>query len=349
MAKPKNRFWDIKLLAALCLFFLCCAGLFLSYDRLYRDTPDYAASRLVAAIRENDPDRAAAYMNGESLTAQFFDALTSEYQGTAEPSAAARLIWLPLRTDFIATGRQWIKNETAGRTDDQDALAVSQKMTGQMRELNLPVPLTNWHCTAMSFSRPLTETTAEITFTLHNDALDQDILCPTIWKRNDLHRWQLQEFSDAPLLVRDLRRAYRTALATYNEDQQRQIDKLAGAEVTAAALIRQDDKKAPTFLRIQYVAHFPSGTAALSNVRAVYTLRRSNDDAILYRTEMHLSAADPEQPHTSQFLLSPLATAQFYPLGQMVISDTTSTISVISVRLKDGTVLAKETRLPVEL
>ena len=87
-------------------------------------------------------------------------------------------------------------------------------------------------------------------------------------------------------------------------------------------------------------------SANIKDILCRYTLRRNADEAVLYETDLHLPAYKDNAVLTSQFLLNPLIPSHQALLAKAGLDDTTGTLKLMSVLLKDGTAIRCAERLP---
>ena len=84
----------------------------------------------------------------------------------------------------------------------------------------------------------------------------------------------------------------------------------------------------------------------IASVKAVYTLRRDSDKAVLYTSPLRLSTSAEKRTHESQFLLNPLIPSQYSLIRSQTLDGMTSELHLTAITLKDGTELALADTLP---
>lgn len=101
-----------------------------------------------------------------------------------------------------------------------------------------------------------------------------------------------------------------------------------------------------TFLRLSYTPVFRKDRNDIASVKAVYTLRRDSDKAVLYTSPLRLSTSAEKRTHESQFLLNPLIPSQYSLIRSQTLDGMTSELHLTAITLKDGTELALADTLP---
>lgn len=132
-------------------------------------------------------------------------------------------------------------------------------------------------------------------------------------------------------------------LDVYNKPVRQKIDAIVTLQDVSAKLVSDQDK---TFLRLSYTPIFHQDREQIATIKAIYTLHRSSDNAVLYTSPLRLSTSAARSTYESQFLLNPLIPSQYALIRSANIDDTTSTLEITAITLKDGTELALEKDLP---
>ena len=132
-------------------------------------------------------------------------------------------------------------------------------------------------------------------------------------------------------------------LYLYNKPVQQKIDAIMTVRDVSSKIVTGQGR---TFLRLSYTPVFRKDRNDIASVKAVYTLRRDSDKAVLYTSPLRLSTSAERSTYESQFLLNPLIPSQYALIRSANIDDTTSILEVTAITLKDGTELAIENDLP---
>lgn len=132
-------------------------------------------------------------------------------------------------------------------------------------------------------------------------------------------------------------------LAAYNKPVQQKIDAIMTVRDVSSKIVTGQGR---TFLRLSYTPVFRKDRNDIASVKAVYTLRRDSDKAVLYTSPLRLSTSAEKRTHESQFLLNTLIPSQYSLIRSQTLDGMTSELHLTAITLKDGTELTLADTLP---
>lgn len=320
---------DIKILAAAAAAAACIGAACLSYETIYKATPEYSFSRIVAAAQDGDSEALSLSADEDALAGQLFDSLIRRQQGQ---TAASRALLLPVKGEFIHACQTLLAGDS-----DEARLENAQKVfadTGSQAGLLLPA--SGWRYESSSWSRQDGSGYAQLTATFYNDSLQASIPITFQMEKVSARQWRVVAFADPDAVVQELQQAYETALTAANQPAVQRIESLIQATNLSATIVRSSVAQ-DAYLRIQYTPKLSAqGKESLCEAKGLYELRRT-DSTLLFSVPIHLALYSDDKPHTSQFRLNAAVPAQAELLNMGTLDGLQSNISITSVQLKDGT------------
>lgn len=320
---------DIKILAAAAAAAACIGAACLSYETIYKATPEYSFSRIVAAAQDGDSEALSLSADEDALAGQLFDSLIRRQQGQ---TAASRALLLPVKGEFIHACQTLLAGDS-----DEARLENAQKVfadTGSQAGLLLPA--SGWRYESSSWSRQDGSGYAQLTATFYNDSLQASIPITFQMEKVSARQWRVVAFADPDAVVQELQQAYETALTAANQPAVQLIESLIQATNLSATIVRSSVAQ-DAYLRIQYTPKLSAqGKESLCEAKGLYELRRT-DSTLLFSVPIHLALYSDGKPHTSQFRLNAAVPAQAELLNMGTLDGLQSNISITSVQLKDGT------------
>lgn len=320
---------DIKILAAAAAAAACIGAACLSYETIYKATPEYSFSRIVAAAQDGDSEALSLSADEDALAGQLFDSLIRRQQGQ---TAASRALLLPVKGEFIHACQTLLAGDS-----DEARLENAQKVfadTGSQAGLLLPA--SGWRYESSSWSRQDGSGYAQLTATFYNDSLQASIPITFQMEKVSARQWRVVAFADPDAVVQELQQAYETALTAANQPAVQRIESLIQATNLSATIVRSSVAQ-DAYLRIQYTPKLSAqGKESLCEAKGLYELRRT-DSTLLFSVPIHLALYSDGKPHTSQFRLNAAVPAQAELLNMGTLDGLQSNISITSVQLKDGT------------
>lgn len=324
MPKP-----DIKILAAAAAAAVCIGAACLSYETIYKATPEYSFSRIVAAAQAGDGETLSLSADESALAGQLFDSLIRRHQGQ---TAASRALLLPVKGEFIHACQTIL----AGDSDDAQLEAARKVITDTGNKAGLLLPASGWRYESSSWSRQDGSGYAQLTASFYNDSLQASIPITFQLEKVSAHQWRVVAFADPDAVVQELQQAYETALTAANQPAVQRIESLIQATNLSATIVRSSVAQ-DAYLRIQYTPKLSAqGKESLCEAKGLYELRRT-DSTLLFSVPIHLALYSDGKPHTSQFRLNAAVPAQAELLNMGTLDGLQSNISITSVQLKDGT------------
>ena len=343
MPKTSTRLVDSGTIGAVLAIVFCLAAAVAARHDIYEKTPDYALRQIISSAESGDKTDFFEAVHDKDIAYAAFDSLTRRQQGDAV-TAILELAGLPARENFASDIHiLWEDALTGSNVLDEDG-GKAAEAGGILRGFGFSVPLKGWYYDSHSFSKSIAAGKAEITVSLYNDRLKATLPCSIIMEKN-ADSWQITGFTDDIGFLTAVDKAYKKALDTYNKDAVRQMERFVTIG-SVNSFLNKDPASGKTFLCLQYAPSFPKGTANIKDILCRYTLRRNADEAVLYETDLHLPAYKDNAVLTSQFLLNPLIPSHQALLAKDGLDDTTGTLKLMSVLLKDGTAIRCAERLP---
>lgn len=320
---------DIKILAAAAVAAACIGAACLSYETIYKATPDYSFARIVTAAQAGDGETLSLLVDNAALAGQCFDSLTRRQQGQ---TAASQVLLVPVKSEFIHACQTIL----AG-TSDKTQLEAAQKVIAAMgNQKDRLLPVSGWHYESASWSRQDNSGYAQLTATFYNDLLQTSIPITFQMEKVSARQWRIIAFADADAVMQELQQAYETALTAANQPAVQRIESLIQATNLSATIVRSSTAQ-DAYLRIQYTPKLSAqGKESLCEAKGLYELRRT-DSTLLFSVPIHLALYSDGKPHTSQFRLNAAVPAQAELLNMGTLDGLQSNISITSVQLKDGT------------
>lgn len=320
---------DIKILAAAAAAVACIGTACLSYETIYKATPEYSFSRIVAAAQDGDSEALSLSADEDALAGQLFDSLIRRQQGQ---TAASRALLLPVKGEFIHACQTIL----AGDSDDAQLEAARKVITDTGNKAGLLLPASGWRYESSSWSRQDGSGYAQLTATFYNDSLQASIPITFQMEKVSARQWRVVAFADPDAVVQELQQAYETALTAANQPAVQRIESLIQATNLSATIVRSSVAQ-DAYLRIQYTPKLSAqGKESLCEAKGLYELRRT-DSTLLFSVPIHLALYSDGKPHTSQFRLNAAVPAQAELLNMGTLDGLQSNISITSVQLKDGT------------
>lgn len=326
---------DIKIWAAIAIVLACLEGAFWSYQNLYQETPDYSFQQLVTAAAQGDTATVQRYVDEEAITGQIFDSIVQETNDLSPTLPGLALTWTPLKAEVTTLGQQVLQTYLAGQSEDDAQAPTYQALQNRLRSLQFPIPLKGWQYAGHQWSTLTGPGTATVTAEFYNTTLQCTIPVTFTLERQTSTTWKLVGLANPSATLEAIQAAYTSQLAKKNEPIQRQIDQIVTITDVTSTLL-SDAAGAQRYVRIQYTPSFQTNRQDIDEIKGTYTLRRSDDQAVLYSTDIRLSTASEKATYVTQFLLNPLIPSQFKLSQRQNLDGTTSTLAITSVRLKNG-------------
>ena len=206
-----------------------------------------------------------------------------------------------------------------------------------MRNFGFIIPVTGWHYDSHDFSKAVDDSTALLTVYWYNDTLQASIPCTLIMKRIN-GTWTVADLDDSTAFLSCIHDASMNALALSNDDVSKRMERYVHIENIQSSLVTDDNDN--TFLRLDYTPVYPQGASDIESIVCDFTLKRTQDDAVLYTTRLHVPLYKSGTSLTARFPLNDLIPSQ-KTLRNLPSSDNTSTVlQPVSIQLKNGTVLS---------
>lgn len=326
MPKP-----DIKILAAAAAAAVCIGAACLSYETIYKATPEYSFSRIVAAAQAGDGETLSLSADESALAGQLFDSLIRRHQGQ---TAASRALLLPVKGEFIHACQTIL----AGDSDDAQLEAARKVITDTGNKAGLLLPASGWRYESSSWSRQDGSGYAQLTASFYNDSLQASIPITFQLEKVSARQWRVVAFADPDAVVQELQQASEAALAAANRPVSQRIDSLVQITGLSASIVGGSTEQ-DTYLRIQYTPKLSAqGKETLRKAKGLYKLRRA-DSSVLFSAPIRIALYADGKVHTSQFRLNAAVPAQAELLRTATLEGLQSSISITSVQLQDGTQL----------
>lgn len=338
MRKRVLTLWDGKVFLALVVLMGCILAGIASYQHVYMKTPDYAVSQVIRAARDGDMETFSRHVDEGALSGQFFDALVSHTSDSTDEFFLLNIIRSPLRASFITTADLYLNWTLAGSTDNDEYQKTADNLQRTLKSAGLAVPLAGWHLDGADWSHDNT-----VKLYLYNDRLGATVPCTVTLEQTPSQTWMITGLADPEAFLNDLRDVMKKELAAYNKPVQQKIDAIMTVRDVSSKIVTGQGR---TFLRLSYTPIFRKDRNDIASVKAVYTLRRDSDKAVLYTSPLRLSTSAEKRTHESQFLLNPLIPSQYSLIRSQTLDGMTSELHLTAITLKDGTELALADTLP---
>lgn len=335
---------DSRIWAAIFILIACIYGAHWSYQTLYMKTPDYSFSIIAQTASRGDITAFTEAVDVPALEDQLFEAITEHSTQDASGMLTAQLRWSPLKELFTSAGDTVLTGYIVGDADSEVITKAQDDFKKPLKSMGFPIPPEGWKYKTVHWSRSTGEGTAEILVELYNDTLQTTIPVTLTMERTQATTWRITGLTNLTDTLHAIQEAYVKQLAKKNEPIQKQIDGIVTIKSVTAKLMGEptDTKR---FLRIQYVPDFKHPRDSIEEIKGTYTLTRRSDGAKLFTTDLRLSTASEKQTYVMQFLLNPLIPSHYALMQAHDVDDTESTLTITSVRLKDGTTYAVSTQL----
>ncbi|MCF0153861.1 MAG: hypothetical protein HUJ82_11220 [Megasphaera sp.] len=330
--------WDGKVFLALVVLAGCIMAAVAAYQHLYMKTPDYAVSQVIRAVRDGDIETFSRHVDEEALSGQFFDALVSHTSDSTDESFLLNIIRSPLRSSFVATADLYLDESLTGDTDNDEYQKTTASLQRTLKSAGLSIPLAGWHLDGADWSHGST-----VKLYLYNDRLGATVPCTVTLEQTPSQTWRITGLADPEAFLNDLRDVMKKELAAYNKPVQQKIDAVMTVRDISSKIVTGQGR---TFLRLSYTPVFRKDRNAINTVKAVYTLRRDSDKAVLYTSPLRLSTSAEKRTHESQFLLNPLIPSQYSLIRSQALDGMTGELHITAITLKDGSEFALADALP---
>ena len=338
MRKRVLTLWDGKVFLALGVLAGCIMAAVAAYQHLYMKTPDYAVSQVIRAVRDGDIETFSRHVDEEALSGQFFDALVSHTSDSTDESFLLNIIRSPLRSSFVATADLYLDESLTGDTDNDEYQKTTASLQRTLKSAGLSIPLAGWHLDGADWSHGST-----VKLYLYNDRLGATVPCTVTLEQTPSQTWRITGLADPEAFLNDLRDVMKKELAAYNKPVQQKIDAVMTVRDISSKIVTGQGR---TFLRLSYTPVFRKDRNAINTVKAVYTLRRDSDKAVLYTSPLRLSTSAEKRTHESQFLLNPLIPSQYSLIRSQALDGMTGELHITAITLKDGSEFALADALP---
>lgn len=338
MRKRVLTLWDGKVFLALVVLAGCIMAAVAAYQHLYMKTPDYAVSQVIRAVRDGDIETFSRHVDEEALSGQFFDALVSHTSDSTDDSFLLNIIRSPLRSSFVATADLYLDESLTGDTDNDEYQKTTASLQRTLKSAGLSIPLAGWHLDGADWSHGST-----VKLYLYNDRLGATVPCTVTLEQTPSQTWRITGLADPEAFLNDLRDVMKKELAAYNKPVQQKIDAVMTVRDISSKIVTGQGR---TFLRLSYTPVFRKDRNAINTVKAVYTLRRDSDKAVLYTSPLRLSTSAEKRTHESQFLLNPLIPSQYSLIRSQALDGMTGELHITAITLKDGSEFALADALP---
>ena len=312
---------DIKILAAAAAAVACIGTACLSYETIYKATPEYSFSRIVAAAQDGDSEALSLSADEDALAGQLFDSLIRRQQGQ---TAASRALLLPVKGEFIHACQTLLAGDS-----DEARLENARKVLADASD---------WRYESSSWSRQDCSGYAQLTAIFYNDSLQASIPITFQLEKVSARQWRVVAFADPDAVVQELQQASEAALAAANRPISQRIDSLVQITGLSASIVGGSTEQ-DTYLRIQYTPKLSAqGKETLREAKGLYKLRRA-DSSVLFSAPIRIALYADGKAHTSQFRLNAAVPAQAELLRMATLEGLQSSISITAVQLQDGTQL----------
>lgn len=338
MRRKALTLWDGKVFLALVILLACIVTAAASYRHIYMKTPDYAASQVSRAVRSGDLETFSKDVDEDALSGQFFDALVSHTSDSTDPSFLLNLVRSPMRVSFVTAAATYINWTLTGNTNNDEYSKLENSLQRTLKSAGLPIPLSGWHLDSADWSCGNT-----VKLYLYNDKLKTTVPCTVTLEQSPSGKWRITGFADPAAFINDLREAMKKNLDAYNKPVQDKIDAVMTVRDVSSQIVSGQGK---TFLRLRYTPLFRQERSDIVSIKAVYTLYRDSDKAVLYTSPLRLSTSSAKSTHEAQFLLNPLIPSQYQLIRSQDLDNTTSSLRITSLTLKDGTSFSLADTLP---
>ena len=335
--KPRDAvLFDIRTIAALLALIFSLAALISSYHYIYKNTPDYAFNRIITSADAKDKSAFFKAVNDKALAFAIYDNAAQRRDGNTV-SAILKVTGLSSRESFAEDLHTLLSDSIDGNVPANSDSLKSDDLKDTLRNFGFIVPVTGWHYDSHDFSHAVDDSTALLTVYWYNDALQASIPCTLIMKRIN-GTWTVADLDDSTAFLSRIHDASMTALALSNDDVSKRMERYVHIENIQSSLVTDDNDN--TFLRLDYTPVYPQGTSDIESIVCDFTLKRTQDDAVLYTTRLHVPLYKSGTSLTARFPLNGLIPSQ-KTLRDLPSLDNTSTVfQPVSIQLKNGTVLS---------
>ena len=335
--KPRDAvLFDIRTIAALLALIFSLAALISSYHYIYKNTPDYAFNRIITSADAKDKSAFFKAVNDKALAFSIYDNAAQRRDGNTV-SAILKVTGLSSRESFAEDLHTLLSDGIDGNVPANSDSLKSDDLKDTLRNFGFIVPVTGWHYDSHDFSHAVDNSTALLTVYWYNDTLQASIPCTLIMKRIN-GTWTVADLDDSTAFLSRIHDASMTALALSNDDVSKRMEKYVHIENIQSSLVTDDNDN--TFLRLDYTPVYPQGTSDIESIVCDFTLKRTQDDAVLYTTRLHVPLYKSGTSLTARFPLNDLIPSQ-KTLRNLPSSDNTSTVlQPVSIQLKNGTALS---------
>lgn len=339
MRRKVISLWDGNVFLAVAALCFCLAAAHLNYEEVYKRTPDYSITCMEDALQHNDVETLNRYADEEALTGQFFDALVSHASDSTDEDFLLKLIRSPMRVTFINNAGTLLNWSLAENRDNSEYQKLQTRLEGTLKHAGLPLPLGGWHIDSADWSKGKT-----ITLHLYNDRLQISVPCTVIMEKQGPKFWRITGLQNPSAFLHDLRAALDDKLAAYNKPIQAKLDAVMTVSDVSSTLIMANGQA--RFLRLSYTPDIKGDRKDIASVKALYTLHRTSDDAVLYTSPIRLSTSLEKRTHQSQFRLNPLVPSQAAIINQGNLDGMKSTLHITAIIFTDGSEISLADTLP---
>ena len=325
--KPRDAvLFDIRTIAALLALIFSLAALISSYHYIYKNTPDYAFNRIITSADAKDKSAFFKAVNDKALAFAIYDNAAQRRDGNTV-SAILKVTGLSSRESFAEDLHTLLSDSIDGNVPANSDSLKSDDLKDTLRNFGF----------SHDFSHAVDDSTALLTVYWYNDALQASIPCTLIMKRIN-GTWTVADLDDSTAFLSRIHDTSMTALALSNDDVSKRMERYVHIENIQSSLVTDDNDN--TFLRLDYTPVYPQGTSDIESIVCDFTLKRTQDDAVLYTTRLHVPFYKSGTSLTARFPLNDLIPSQ-KTLRNLPSSDNTSTVlQPVSIQLKNGTVLS---------
>lgn len=248
------------------------------------------------------------------------------------------LVRSPLRSSFVTTADLYLDWTLTGNTDNDEYKKTGDNLQRTLKSAGLSIPLAGWHLDSADWSQGKT-----VKLYLYNDRLGATVPCTVTLEQTPSQTWIITGLADPAAFLNDLREVMKQELDEYNEPTQKKIDAIMTVRNVSSKIVSGQGR---TFLRLSYTPVFRKDRSDIAAIKAVYTLRRDSDKAVLYTSPLRLSTSAEKRTHESQFLLNPLIPSQYSLIRSQNLDGMTGELHITAITLNDGTSFSLADTLP---
>lgn len=338
MRKRVLTLWDGSVFLALVVLMGCLIAAVAAYHHIYMKTPDYAVAQVIRAAHSGDIETFSQHVDEEALSGQFFDALVSHTSDSTDEAFLLNLVRSPLRSSFVTTADLYLDWTLTGNTDNDEYKKTGDNLQRTLKSAGLSIPLAGWHLDSADWGQGKT-----VKLYLYNDRLGATVPCTVTLEQTPSQTWMITGLADPAAFLNDLREVMKQELDEYNEPTQKKIDAIMTVRNVSSKIVSGQGR---TFLRLSYTPVFRKDRSDIAAIKAVYTLRRDSDKAVLYTSPLRLSTSAEKRTHESQFLLNPLIPSQYSLIRSQNLEGMTGELHITAITLNDGTSFSLADTLP---